>query len=161
MGGCHKNFRPLGFCALALKSARTAWFQTSPRNPSGIPTKTCWLFFFSQSLSPFLSNLVLLSSSNLAPGLKNKQPCAFNLKQPCAGSEKQATLCSGGATRHFSPLGHATWQFVCVPLGTQVLWDRKRSPLGLTRKRKVDKSGPLGRSDLPLGLRKLFHVSQV
>ena len=80
----HKKFRPLGLCALALKSARTAWFQTSPRNPSGIPTKTCWLFFFSQFLSPFLSNLVVLSSSNLVPGRENKQPCAFDLKQPCA-----------------------------------------------------------------------------
>ena len=100
VGGYHKNFRPLGLCALALLSARTAWFQTSPRNPSGIPTKTCWLFFCSQFLSPFLSNLVLLTSSNLVPCRGNKQPCAFDLKQPCARGVPLST-----SVRSDMPLG--------------------------------------------------------
>ena len=66
----HRSLDLLVFARLRLaplKSARTSWFHTSPRNPSGIPTKTCWLFTFLNDQSPFLSNLVLLISSNLVP----------------------------------------------------------------------------------------------
>ena len=63
---------------------------------------------------------MLLTSSNLVRGLENKQPCARGVPL-------------GTSVRSDMPLGSLC---VCVPLGTQVLLDRKRSPLGLTRKEK-------------------------
>ena len=85
---CHKNFRPLGLCALALKSARTSLV-------SFLPKKLKWHSH---------ENLLALFLFSICVHFL-EQPCAIELKQPCTGSGKQATLCSGGATRHFSPLG--------------------------------------------------------
>ena len=99
--------------------------------------------------------------SNLVPWKENKQLSAFGLKQPCARCWEtsnlvlcpQATLCLGSAAR-------TCHSAICICLSAhESSWTWKRSPLGLTRTEKGDKSKPLGRSDPSLVCEKLMNVS--